>query len=85
MNRWARITAIAALVVLAALFAGAHRGQLVTLRLGVLTLYRLPLSIAVFGSFLAGMLVMFAAGLQADLRVRRILRERLREEPPPPP
>jgi hypothetical protein len=40
------------------------------------TFYRVPLTWVAFGSFLVGMAVMLLAGLHADLRVRRFLRER---------
>ncbi|MDT8342536.1 MAG: hypothetical protein RQ751_13580 [Longimicrobiales bacterium] len=61
-------------------FAGLNGGQRVTLRLGVATLYRVPLPVVVFGALMLGMVVMLVAGLASDLRVRRILRERLAEE-----
>lgn len=61
-------------------FAYLNSGHRVTLRLGGLTLYNVPLTVVVFGSVIVGMLVMLAAGIRSDLKVRRILRTRLAEE-----
>lgn len=62
------------------LFARWNGGERVTLDLGVWTFYRVPLTYVAFASLFLGMLVMLLAGLHADLRVRRFLRERLEEE-----
>ena len=72
-----------AVVVAAALamgFAALNSGQRVTLRLGIFTLYGVPLTVIAFGSVIAGMVVMLVAGVRSDLRVRSILRARLVEE-----
>jgi len=61
-------------------FASLNGGERVTLRLGFTTFYRVPLTVVAFGSLFLGMVVMLVAGLHSDLRVRKILRERLREE-----
>ena len=61
-------------------FAWLNSGQRVTLRLGFVSLYAVPLTAVAFGSLLLGMLVMLVAGIHNDLKVRRILRARLREE-----
>ena len=61
-------------------FAYLNSGHRVTLRLGVTTLYGVPLTVVVFGSVIVGMVVMLAAGIRSDLKVRRILRTRLAEE-----
>ena len=61
-------------------FAWLNSGQLVVLRLGLVTLYGVPLTVVAFGSVLAGMLVMLVAGIRSDLSVRRILRARLEAE-----
>lgn len=61
-------------------FAYLNSGHRVTLRFGALTLYNVPLTVVVFGSVIVGMLVMLAAGIRSDLKVRRILRTRLAEE-----
>jgi uncharacterized integral membrane protein len=74
------VLGVGALLVLSMAFAALNSGQGVTLRLGFATLYRLPLTLVVFGAVILGMLVMLVAGIRSDLRVRRILRERLVEE-----
>jgi uncharacterized integral membrane protein len=71
---------LALLLLLVMAFAALNGLERVTLRLGFATFYRFPLTGVAFGAFLAGMIVMFVAGLQSDLRVRRILRERLQLE-----
>lgn len=54
-----------------------NTGQRVVLDLGFLVLYRVPVSALLFGATLAGMLLMFLAGLPNDLKVRRHAREKL--------
>jgi uncharacterized integral membrane protein len=61
-------------------FASLNSGQRVTLRLGFVTLYGVPLTVVAFAGVLAGMLVMLVAGVRSDLKVRRILRARLEAE-----
>ena len=61
-------------------FAALNSGARVTLDLGFTTLYRIPVVYVAVGGLLTGMLVMLVAGIRSDLKVRRILRERLREE-----
>lgn len=61
-------------------FAALNGNQLVTVRLGFTTLYRIPLTFVAFGALILGMGVMLVAGIHSDLRVRRILRERLARE-----
>jgi uncharacterized integral membrane protein len=78
-----RIIAVAAMVVALALamsFASLNSGQRVTLRLGLLTFYGVPLTVVAFASLLLGMVVMLVAGIRSDLKVRRILRARLEAE-----
>jgi uncharacterized integral membrane protein len=72
--------AIAVLLVLSMGFASLNSGQRVTLRLGVTTLYGVPLTVVAFASVITGMVVMLVAGIRSDLKVRRILRARLAEE-----
>jgi uncharacterized integral membrane protein len=61
-------------------FASLNSGQRVTLRLGIVTLYGIPLTVIAFTSVIAGMVVMLVAGVRSDLKVRSILRARLAEE-----
>jgi uncharacterized integral membrane protein len=65
---------------LAMSFASLNSGQRVTLRLGLVTLYGIPLTVVAFASLLLGMVVMLVAGIHSDLKVRRILRARLEAE-----
>jgi uncharacterized integral membrane protein len=71
---------VALVLVLSMAFAALNAGQRVTLRLGFTTLYRLPLSTVVFAALILGMLAMLIVGIRSDLRVRRILTERLAQE-----
>jgi uncharacterized integral membrane protein len=71
---------VAVVVALSLGFAALNSGQRVTLRLGVMTLYGVPLTVVAFGSVITGMVVMLVAGIRTDLKVRSILRARLAEE-----
>jgi uncharacterized integral membrane protein len=79
-SRLAGAVAVVGVVVLSMAFAAANAGHRVTITLGLFTLYRAPVTLVAFSGLLLGMLVMFAAGIYSDLKVRRILRERLAEE-----
>ena len=61
-------------------FASLNGGQHVTLHLGITTLYAVRLTVVAFGGLISGMVIMLVAGVQSDLKVRRILRDRLAEE-----
>ena len=80
MNRLLGVVAIVVVVLLAMGFAAANAGSRVTLVLGFITLYRVPVTLVAFGGFFLGMVLMFITGIHSDLKVRRILRERLVEE-----
>jgi uncharacterized integral membrane protein len=80
LSRLAGTAGVLAVLVLVVLFARWNGGERVTLDLGVWTFYRVPLTYVAFGSLFVGMVVMLLAGLHADLRVRRFLRDRLEEE-----
>ncbi len=80
MSRLWGILAVVGVVLLSMAFAAVNAGHRVTLELGFVTLYRAPVTLVAFGGLLVGMLVMFATGIHSDLKVRRILRERLEEE-----
>jgi uncharacterized integral membrane protein len=69
-----------AVVALSMGFASLNGTQRVTLRLGFVTLYGVPLTVVAFGGLLTGMVIMLVAGIRSDLKVRRILRARLAEE-----
>jgi uncharacterized integral membrane protein len=80
VNRLLVVLGVVVVLVLSMGFAALNAGQRVTLRLGFLTVYRVPLTVVAFGALVLGMVVMLVAGVYSDLRVRRILRERLAEE-----
>ena len=61
-------------------FAIANAGREVTIDLGLFTLYGVPVTFVAFGGMVAGMAVMLGAGINADLKVRRLLRERHMED-----
>lgn len=70
---------LAAVVALAAIFAANNANTRVVIDLGFVTFRRVPVAFVAFGGMVAGMVVVLAAGLRADLKVRRLLRQR-REE-----
>ena len=76
------IPAIGILLVagLAVVLQSLNGSETVTLKLGVITLYDVPITAVAFFGLLAGMVIMLVAGIHNDLRVRRILRDRLTEE-----
>jgi uncharacterized integral membrane protein len=80
VTRLAGVAGVLVVLLLSIGFAALNGGQLVTLRLGFATLYQVPLTIVAFGALVLGMLLMFVSSIQSDLKVRRILRDRLAEE-----
>ncbi len=80
MNRLTGLVGVLLVLFTSMGFAALNGGQRVTLRLGIATLYRVPLTAVAFGGLILGMVVMLVAGIHSDLRVRRILRERLAKE-----
>jgi uncharacterized integral membrane protein len=80
VTRLLAVAATAVALVLAMGFASLNSGQRVTLRLGFVTLYGVPLTVIAFASLLLGMFVMLVAGIRSDLKVRGILRARLEAE-----
>jgi uncharacterized integral membrane protein len=80
MSRLFGIVTALAVVLLSMGFAVLNAGNDVTLNLGLFTLYRAPVALVAFGGLFVGMVVMFATGIHTDLKVRRVLRERLAEE-----
>jgi len=65
---------------LAFAFSSMNAAQRVTIDLGFVVLYRLPVTAVAFGGLFTGMVVMLVAGINSDLKVRGILRRRLEEE-----
>jgi uncharacterized integral membrane protein len=80
VSRLTGAVVVLVVLVLVMLFARANGGEQVTLDLGFGRFSGVPLTYIAFGSLFIGMLVMLLAGIHADLRVRRFLRERLADE-----
>ena len=80
MSRFAGVVGVLLTLAAAAGFAALNSVQRVTIDLGFMVLYRVPVTVVAFGGLFSGMVVMLVAGLNSDLKVRAILRERLREE-----
>ncbi len=80
MSRLTGVVVVLVVLAMVMLFARGNGTERVTLDLGLFTFERVPLTYVAFGSLFVGMLVMLVAGIHADLRVRRFLRERLEEE-----
>ena len=80
MSRLAGAMGVLMVLALSMGFAALNGAQRVTLRLGFITFYGVPLTVVAFGGLVAGMVIMLGAGIHSDLKVRRILRARLMEE-----
>jgi len=80
VSRFAGVLGVAVVLVLSLGFAALNGGQRVTLRLGLATLYGVPLTVVAFGALMVGMVIMLGASIHSDLKVRRILRARLLQE-----
>jgi uncharacterized integral membrane protein len=80
VTRYAGAAGVLVVLAFSMAFAALNGGQRVTLRLGFATFYRVPLTAIAFTALILGMVVMLVAGIHSDLKVRRILRERLAEE-----
>lgn len=71
---------LAVVLVLGIGFAMGNAGSEVAVNLWFVTLYRVPVTFVAFGGMVVGMGVVLAAGINADLKVRRLLRERHLED-----
>ena len=80
MSKFVGAAGVVLVLALSMAFAALNGGQRVTLRLGVATFYRVPLTAVAFSALILGMVVMLVAGIHSDIKVRRILRELLAEE-----
>ena len=80
MSRIVRVLGILLVVGLAFGLGSLNGSETVTLKLGLITLYDVPVTAVAFGGLLAGMVIMLVSGIHSDLKVRRILRDRLTEE-----
>ena len=54
--------------------------QKVSINLGFVTFYRVPITVLAVVGFVLGMLLMILVGVESDLKIRSILRERFRDE-----
>lgn len=77
MSRLAGPFGVIAVVILAVAFASQNGSERVTLDFGFFVFYGVPVTLVAFGGLFLGMLVMLGAGIQSDLKVRSILRDRL--------
>jgi len=75
VRRWSRVLTVVLITALAFLFAVQNAHQLVNVRLGPITLRGASLAAVVFGAVLLGMIVVFIAGLRADMQARTIMRK----------
>ena len=80
VSRIVRVLGILLVVGLAFGLGSLNGSETVTLKLGLITLYDVPITAVAFGGLLAGMVIMLVSGIHSDLKVRRILRDRLTEE-----
>lgn len=80
MSRLGGALGLLAVLALSVGFSSLNGAQRVTLRLGFATFYGVPLTVVAFGGMVLGMVIMLGASIHSDLKVRRILRERLAEE-----
>jgi uncharacterized integral membrane protein len=80
VKRWTGLLGFGAILLFSITFAAINGGQRVTVHLGFATFYQVSLTLVVFGAVILGMLGVLVAGIASDLRVRRILRERLAQE-----
>lgn len=80
MSRLPGVLGIVAVLLAVMVFARLNGGEVATVNVGVATFQNVPITFVLFAGLVLGMLVMLLAGLHADLKVRRLLRERLAEE-----
>ncbi|MCY4400323.1 MAG: hypothetical protein OXE96_13435 [Gemmatimonadetes bacterium] len=76
MRRFSGLLALGVVVLLGVAFAMGNAGREVTINLGIATLSGVPVTFVAFGGMVIGMGVVLVAGINADLKVRRLLRER---------
>jgi uncharacterized integral membrane protein len=67
-------------LVVSMVFVALNGAQRVTLDLGFIVFYRVPLALVGFSGLFMGMVVMLVAGVRSDLKVRAVLRQRLEAE-----
>lgn len=80
MTRFIGPLGVLSVLVASILFATLNGAQRVTINLGVVVLYRVPLTLVGFAGLFMGMVVMLLAGVRSDFKVRAVLRQRLQAE-----
>ena len=80
MTRFIGPLGVLSVLVVSILFAALNGTQRVTLNLGAIVLYDVPLTLVGFTGLFMGMVVMLVAGIRSDLKVRAVLRQRLEDE-----
>ena len=80
MRRFSGWLGLGAVILLGVAFAMGNAGREVTIDLGIMTLNSVPVTFVAFGGMVVGMGVVLVAGINADLKVRRLLRERHQQD-----
>ena len=80
MTRSLGLIAFLVVLIVPTVFAALPGAQRVTVDLGIMVFYRVPVFLIGFAGLFTGMVVMLVAGVHSDLRVRAILRQRLEDE-----
>lgn len=80
MRRFSGLAGLAVVILLGVAFARGNAGREVAINLGFITLDSVPVTFVAFGGMVVGMAVVLVAGINADLKVRRLLRERHMKE-----
>ena len=80
MIRFLGLTAVFVVLIVSTVFAVLNGMERVTVDLWFKVFDRVPISVIGFAGLFTGMIVMLAAGVHSDLKVRTILRQRLEDE-----
>lgn len=80
MRRFYGLAALAVVILAGVAFARGNAGREVAINLGIVTLDSVPVTFVAFGGMVVGMAVVLVAGINADLKVRKLLRERHMKE-----
>ncbi len=80
MTRFIGPLGVFSVLVVSILFVALNGAQSVTLNLGGVVLYGVPVTLVGFTGLFMGMFVMLVAGIRSDLKVRAVLRQRLEDE-----
>ena len=80
MRRFYGLAGLAVVILAGVAFARGNAGREVAINLGIVTLDSVPVTFVAFGGMVVGMAVVLVAGINADLKVRRLLRERHMKE-----